>query len=219
MPKTRKPRPKNLREIYDEALGTNVQDPNLGLRASDNFVNRGNEVSTKGDRTKDISISIMDIDTSIIKYIEQKVKPFTIGDQNTPCDVKIKCYIKPGEECPICYEEIMTKSSAFITNCGHPFHKKCLSKYIESKWLSISTARCPMCRCSLGDPDFIQRYRASYFFYNYKNDNELDKLEDFWISKDYRLPSFCSNRYDHYLGCNKYCLLCKNYVETGKELL
>lgn len=155
-------------------------------------------------------------------HFKQEVKPFTIGDQDTPCDVKIKCYIKPGEECPICYEEIMTKSSAFITNCGHPFHKKCLSKYIESKSLSISytsTSRCPMCRCCLGDPDFIQRYRASYFFYNYKNDNELDKLEDFWISKDYRLPSFCSNRYDHYLGCNKYCLLCKNYVETGKELL
>jgi hypothetical protein len=82
MPKTRKPRPKNLREIYDEALGTNVQDPNLGLRASDNFINRGNEVSTKGDRTKDISISIMDIDTSIIKYIEQKVKPSIMQDGN-----------------------------------------------------------------------------------------------------------------------------------------
>jgi hypothetical protein len=82
MPKTRKPRPKNLREIYDEALGTNVQDPNLGLRASDNIVNRGNEVSTKGDRTKDISISIMDIDTSIIKYIEQKIKPAIMQDGN-----------------------------------------------------------------------------------------------------------------------------------------
>jgi len=82
MPKTRKPRPKNLREIYDEALDTNVQDPNLGLRASDNIVNRGNEVSTKGDRTKDISISIMDIDTSIIKYIEQKIKPAIMQDGN-----------------------------------------------------------------------------------------------------------------------------------------
>ena len=82
MPKTKKPRPKNLREIYDEALGTNVADPSLSLRASDNFVNRGNEVSTKGDRTKDISISIMDIDTSIIKYIEQKIKPAIMQDGN-----------------------------------------------------------------------------------------------------------------------------------------
>jgi len=151
-------------------------------------------------------------------HLKQTVRPFTIGDQNVPCSLKIKCYVKPGEECPICYEEIMTKSSAFITNCGHPFHKKCLSKYIESKWLSssyTSTARCPMCRCSLGDPDFVQRYRATYFSYNYKNDNELDKLEDFWISKDYKLPTFCSNRYDHYLGLDKFCFICKSYREKG----
>jgi len=155
-------------------------------------------------------------------HLKQEVRPFTIGDQYVPCDIKIKCYIKPGEECPICYEEIMTKSSAFITNCGHPFHKKCLSKYIESKWLSssyTSTARCPMCRCSLGVPEFIQRYRATYFSYNYKNDNELDKLEDFWISKDYKLPTFCSNRYDHYLGCDKSCFICKCYIETGNTPL
>ena len=155
-------------------------------------------------------------------HLEQEVKPFTIGDQDTPCDLKIRCYIKPGDECPICYESIIMKSSAFITNCGHYFHKKCLSKYIETKWLTtsyVSTARCPMCRCSLGDPDFTQRYRDSYFScnYHYNNNNELDKLEDFWISKDYKLPLFCSNRYDHYLGCNKSCFICKYYIQTGKE--
>lgn len=155
-------------------------------------------------------------------HLKQEVKPFTIGDQDIPCDLKIRCYIKPGVECPICYESIMMKSSAFITNCGHHFHKKCLFKYIESKWLSTSyasTARCPMCRCSLGHPDFIQRYRASYFSYNYKNDNELDKLEDFWISKDYKLPNFCTNRYDHYLGFDKSCFMCKYYLETGNDSL
>ena len=155
-------------------------------------------------------------------HLKQEVKPFTIGDQDMPCDLKIRCYIKPGDECPICYESIMMKSSAFITNCGHHFHKKCLFNYIQSKWLSssyASTARCPMCRCSLGHPDFVQRYRANYFSYNYKNDNELDKLEDFWISKDYKLPTFCSNSYDHYLGCDKSCFMCKYYIETGKDPL
>lgn len=150
----------------------------------------------------------------------QSVKPFTIGDQDADCDFKIKCYIKPGEECPICYESIISKSSAHITSCGHCYHKKCLFKYIESKWNSTSymtTARCPMCRCSLGHPDFVQRYHNSYFSYNYENDNELDKLEDFWISKDYKLPTFCTNRYDHYLGFDKSCFLCNNYIKTGKE--
>jgi len=152
--------------------------------------------------------------------LKQDVIPLVIGNQYVPCAYKIKCYIKPGEECPICYEEIMTKSTAFITNCGHSFHKKCLFKCIESKWLSssyTSTARCPICRCSLGHPEFIQRYRSSYFSYNYKDDNGLDKLEDFWISKDYTLPSFCSNRYDHYLGTDKVCFMCESYREKGES--
>ena len=153
-------------------------------------------------------------------HLQQQVKPFTIGDQYVPCDFKVKCYIKPGEECPVCYESIMTKSSAFITSCGHRFHKNCLFKYIESKWLSTSynsTARCPMCRSSLGHPDFIQRYKSSYYSLNYDDGNELDKLEDFWVSKDYLLPLFCSNSYDHYLGCDKSCFICQNYNKTGSH--
>jgi len=154
--------------------------------------------------------------------LKQEVKPFTIGDQDIPCDFKTKCYIKPGDECPICYESIITKSSAFITNCGHHFHKKCLVKYLETKWLSTSyasVARCPMCRCSLGHPNFVQRYRSSYFTCFYKNENGLDKLEDFWLSKDYQLPLFCSNSFDHYLGCDKSCYMCRCFIETGKDPL
>lgn len=81
MPKTRKPRPQNLRETYNEVLGTDVQDPSSSGRPFD-VPNRGNDVSTKGDRVKDISISLMDIDTAIIKYIENKIKPSTTQDGN-----------------------------------------------------------------------------------------------------------------------------------------
>jgi hypothetical protein len=155
-------------------------------------------------------------------HLNQEVKPFTIGDQDTPCDLKVKCYIKPGEECPICYDKIMTKSSAFITNCGHNYHKICLFKYIKCKWESsnyLSTARCPMCRSSLGHPDFIQRYRSSYFNYHYKDDNQLDKLEDFWLSYEYKFPEFCSNKFDHYLGFDDECYNCKDYREKGLEII
>jgi hypothetical protein len=61
-------------------------------------------------------------------YQKQDVLPFTIGDQDTPCDIKIKCYIRPGDECPICFDKIITKRSAFITNCGHSYHKKMFVK-------------------------------------------------------------------------------------------
>lgn len=156
------------------------------------------------------------------EFLRQEVRPFTIGDQDIPCELNIKCYIRPGDECPICYEGILTKSSAFITNCGHHYHKTCLFNYIKTKWLSssyASKARCPMCRCSLGHPEFIQRYRSSYFSYQYKDDNQLDKLEDFWLSNDFQLPEFCSNGYKHYLGCNSECFICEYYRETGRDPL
>ena len=148
----------------------------------------------------------------------QVVLPFTIGEQCVPCNLNRKCYIKPDEECPICFEKIIRKSNAFITNCGHTFHKKCLNKYIHIKWLSskwTSVARCPMCRCSLGYPSFEQRYRSSYYDLISHNDNELDKLEDFWLSFEYKTPYFCNNDYAHYLGTNKNCRTCKTFRENG----
>jgi hypothetical protein len=82
MPRSIKPRPKNQREILDEALGSNAADPSLDGRPPIDIPNRGTDVSTKGDRVKDVSISIVDIDTAIIKYIENKIKPSVIQDGN-----------------------------------------------------------------------------------------------------------------------------------------
>jgi hypothetical protein len=81
MPRTIKPRPKNVNEVLDEQLGTNNTDP-TSPRPIYHGHNRGNDVSTKGDRAKDISIGIMDIDSAIIKYIEDKIRPSAIQDGN-----------------------------------------------------------------------------------------------------------------------------------------
>ncbi len=151
-------------------------------------------------------------------YLNQTVIPCTIGDPYVSCKLNIKCYIKPGEICPICYDPIITKSTAYITHCGHHFHKKCLFTYLESKQSSISPTKCPMCRRFLGQPNFSQRYRSSYFNVYHKDDNELDKLEDYWINKEYALPSYCSNRYDHYLLTDINCHVCKAYREKGELL-
>jgi hypothetical protein len=80
MPKSIKPRPKSVREAADEMLGKEAYLAD-GRPAID-VHNRGNDVSTKGDRVKDVSISIMDIDTAIIKYIEEKIQPAAIQDGN-----------------------------------------------------------------------------------------------------------------------------------------
>jgi hypothetical protein len=81
MPRSIKPRPKSQREILDEALGESTADPASAGRPFDTS-NRGNDVSTKGDRVKDVSIGLIDIDTSIIKYIENKIKPSVMQDGN-----------------------------------------------------------------------------------------------------------------------------------------
>jgi hypothetical protein len=81
MPRTTKPRPQNQREVLDQMLGNEAYDSTTG-RPSMKTKNRGNDVSTKGDRVKDVSIGIMDIDTAIMKYIEEKIKPSAIQDGN-----------------------------------------------------------------------------------------------------------------------------------------
>jgi hypothetical protein len=76
-----KPRPQNHHEILNEALGDNVQDPALLNRSFIDY-NRGNDVSAKGDAAKDMSISLLDIDTAIMKHIEETIKPSIFQDGN-----------------------------------------------------------------------------------------------------------------------------------------
>ena len=80
MPRSTKPRPKSVREVADEMIGEKAYFTDE--RPPVEKHNRGNDVSTKGDRVKDVSISIMDIDTAIVKYIEEKIKPAAIQDGN-----------------------------------------------------------------------------------------------------------------------------------------
>lgn len=152
-------------------------------------------------------------------YLNQCVYPHTIGDQCVPCNINRKCYLKPGVECSICLDNIINKSSAYLTSCGHPFHKKCLKEYLNIKWLNdkwTSVVGCPLCRASLGYPNFGNRYKYNYFnFIGGGNSNELDKLEDFWLNNEYQIPYFCINGYDHYLGVDKECRYCQNYRKNG----
>jgi hypothetical protein len=80
MPRSTKPRPKSVREVADEMIGEKAYFTDE--RPPVEKHNRGNDVSTKGDRVKDVSISIMDIDTAIVKYIEEKIQPAAIQDGN-----------------------------------------------------------------------------------------------------------------------------------------
>lgn len=146
-------------------------------------------------------------------YSEQPVQVLTIGNTEVPCSIKRKCYIKPGEECPVCMEPIMNKSTAYLTCCGHSFHKTCIFKSMETFWIHnyAKNYKCPMCRTNLGMD--IHNINQRYII----NDNStyLDELEHFWFKKDFYVPTMCANNYDHYLGMKKNCLQCEKYILNG----
>ena len=71
--------------------------------------------------------------------------------------MKIKHYIKFGEECPICYEPIHSKTSAYLNNCGHSFHRECIHKWALASITSNDDRSCPKCRENIGFYEF-ERY-------------------------------------------------------------
>jgi len=70
----------------------------------------------------------------------------------------------------------------------------------------LSILKCPCCRCGLGTPEFLERYNCE--------SGGLDKLENFWLVKDFIIPEYCRNN-THYLGMNKDCDTCVKYRTFG----
>ena len=68
--------------------------------------------------------------------------------KNCACAYKAKEGIEwcgrhlPKEDCSICLEAVTSRTET-KTACGHVYHKKCLSKWLETKYT------CPCCRTEL----------------------------------------------------------------------
>lgn len=155
-------------------------------------------------------------------YSKAIVYPKIIGKCGFECDnlikpnINIKCYIRFGEICSICLEPILKKSSAWLTPCSHSFHRKCLinnHEFRKRHSMTIENSNeipCPYCRTGLVDCCVgiysIDRYNSKY---------GLDKLENFWLTKDLVTYKSCY-KCDKGLGMNKLCLICEQYRITGK---
>jgi hypothetical protein len=116
-------------------------------------------------------------------------------------NLKFKHYIKIGEECSICYECIYHKKNAYLTTCGHSFHRTCISKWLIATY---EAGDCPICRQDIG-----------YYEGNiYNSKNSLDKIEDLWLNYDKILPELCCEyirKNNHIKGFNKNCDKCLKY--------
>jgi len=141
------------------------------------------------------------------------ILPETICDIDAAvCDITIKAYVCPGEQCSICMDAIYTRKRAYLSPCGHSFHKTCIYKAYEYKWRHkwCSQFKCPMCRRNINLIDLGERYSSA---------NKLDQLENFWIlGSDLQMPQYCSSITDaepHIKGMRGDCKACINYRVNG----
>lgn len=149
----------------------------------------------------------------------QIVSPIEIGEWWQTSKLNVRSYIKIGSDCPICMAPMIHKRNAWITYCGHSFHRTCLvqfyNSYMRRKDIIHYTncVPCPICRselptCCTGID--VQKYNHLMG----KHRNELDALEDFNITSDLRFPEDCW-KCNKYFGMNSKCKHCKTYRITG----
>lgn len=101
-------------------------------------------------------------------------------------NLKFKHYIKKGDICSICFDEIWNRNNAFLTDCGHCFHYNCVINYELNNYFSHYGVLCPICRQDMGNyTDIKDKYPYSK--------NEIDKLIDFENNINFKIPKTCFN--------------------------
>lgn len=148
-------------------------------------------------------------------FNNQIIIPLSIGNNNFKRKLNNKMYISEKDNCAICVGKMDKKKEAYLTDCGHCFHKKCLTEYIEHQNKTTNkNIKCPICRSNLGYPEIYKKYNM----YN-EETNGLDLLENFnYEVINYDLIHLCKsgNKYPkHYLGINKECKECLRYRKNG----
>lgn len=147
------------------------------------------------------------------------VSPTIIANCGFLCGEKLsmkkKCYVGFGEICSICLDPIISKSTAWLTPCGHPFHRKCAinnHNYRQMHNMTLECSNsipCPVCRFGL-----IECCVGLENLDKYNTKNGLDKLENFWLNINIKPYELCYNC-NKGLGMNKSCDNCKSYRNTG----
>ena len=153
----------------------------------------------------------------------QIVTPQEIGEWWQPVTLKTRSYIRIGSKCSICLCSIIHKRNAWITYCGHSFHRTCLMQSYEVYMKNPNICHytnvmpCPICRSEL--PTCCCGYITDRYHTIYEDKpNYLDKLENFEILKDLSTPIECY-KCPKYIGMNNNCDECKDYQKNGHSWL
>lgn len=148
-------------------------------------------------------------------YYNQLVLPNKIGNNDFDREFSNKMYIWSKDTCIVCMSQIINKNDAYLTDCGHGFHKCCLSYYFHHiKMVSNKNLNCPLCRTNLGHPEFYERYNVYH-----EDINGFDILENKNIDgHNLEMLHICKNNdmsLKHYLGMNSECYKCLDYRKNG----
>jgi hypothetical protein len=128
--------------------------------------------------------------------------------KNAITNLKIKHYIKIGDCCSICFDEINHRRDAFLTDCGHSFHYSCIMNYEYKTYFTINGILCPICRQDMGNYNDIKN------IYHYSK-NEIDKLINFETNYKTKIPKICFDLFnlkfnDHFhLTHYNSCIFCR----------
>ena len=145
----------------------------------------------------------------------------SVNNETKEYILKTKAYIQIGSECPICLFPINKKNNAWITSCGHSFHRICLMQsyitYMNNPNIThySNCLPCPICRedlptCCCGFD--LARYQSKYG----ERRNELDCLENFEVLSELLQPLDCY-KCKKYIGMNSNCKVCKDYQINGNN--
>ena len=182
-----------MKSFTTDDIFTDYNNP-LTIKVSANF--QGNNKICK--------TQLLDYDSDFYIYesYNRKVRKTIIEN------LKVKHYIKIGETCPICYDEINHKRNAFLTDCGHSFHYGCIIDYDYKNSFEKKGVYCPMCRSDMGlYEDLKDQFKDSK--------NTLDNLQDFEINYKNKLPKVCFDLFrlkynNHFFRMDYYnCFYCQ----------
>lgn len=159
-------------------------------------------INFQGDN-KIAKYSILNYDSDFCKYesYNRKIR------RNIIDNLQIKHYIKFGDTCSICLDNIFIRNNAFLTDCGHSFHYNCIINYDFINSFNNNGIKCPLCRQDMGIYDNLKD--------RYKNKNSFDNLQDFEMNIKNKLPKICFNFHtlkynNHFYGLNYFnCFYCQ----------
>jgi hypothetical protein len=195
----KKPTPRNQSEVTQAELSTPYLSQGKAISETTFSKNRGTDYSMKDDTVKDISIGLKDIDSAVIYYFNNYIKPTVIQDGNRIA-------------VPVMYGSPERWKSVQADGFYRDGNNKMLVPSIMLKRESIEKNR------ALGnklDGNKVHNYQVVGTKFNQRN------IYDNFSVLNNRIPSqqFYISSVPDYINVNYSCIIFTDYIEQNNKLV